>query len=400
MQTTFVPFEKLPYSDTCWSLIEGPDEKAYAAACSEHFSGGTAYIVRYDPESGEMEYLIDVAEVTGDLPENGRPTQCKVHDSMVVTDEGILYAATHLSGPAIDQVHYSPWAAFDDPVHSFSGAKLFAYDLGKEKVLWVEELLPWEGCRCLALDEKRGVVYFLGYPRDHFYCFDLQSRQLKDLGRVGSVNSQVIWTDNAGRAYVVEDFGCVLVCEEPGAELTDTGLRTPHATYQSGWHNVAYDAVKVPERDAVVGAGWNVDPHLFFLDHNDGNIRDLGAAKPEIASTLPRGLNDDHAGGLVFAANGDLLFTVTMGGKEGWKYDRNPCRLRRLNLNSGKSEDVAELIDQHQRPVSYISRAVRIGRRHYIGGMIGRVPSGILHVELEGEITEGKYEKTPRRFWG
>ena len=25
MRIRFIPFEKLPYADTCWALIEGPD---------------------------------------------------------------------------------------------------------------------------------------------------------------------------------------------------------------------------------------------------------------------------------------------------------------------------------------------------------------------------------------
>ena len=58
MRIRFIPFDKLPYADTCWALIEGPDERVYVAACCERSSGGTVYLLRYDPRTEQLEYLL------------------------------------------------------------------------------------------------------------------------------------------------------------------------------------------------------------------------------------------------------------------------------------------------------------------------------------------------------
>ena len=406
MKIRFIPFDKLPYSDTCWSLIEGPDEKVYAAACCEHGSGGTAFVVRYDPRTEQLEYLLDIAELVGEPPTNGRAGQCKIHYSMVIDDEGIMYAATHLSGPALDQVSYSPWSTFNDPARSFVGARMFAYDTRSEQVLWRETLIPWEGCRCLALDPAGGRLYAVGYPRDHFYVFDLRTRRCRDLGRIGSVNPQAIWLDRRGRAYTTDDYGKLLVFDPQAGELIPTDIQAPHAPYQNGWHNVVYDVVQVPGSDEVVGVSWNSDAYLFRFSPGEqpgsGEMQNLGPACPGIAGYGIHSPNTEHAGGLVFSAGGELLLSVSRT-EHGTRPKRKPKReawLKAMNLQTGRTREVCALRDEKGVQIGYISRAVRIGPEHLVMGVVGPVPTGIVHVVLDGEVSQGPCGATPRRYWG
>lgn len=403
MNIRFLPFEKLPYSDSCWSLIEGPDERVYAAGCAEHAPGGTAYVVRYDPIAGDLEYMLDVATAVGEDPRNGRATQCKIHYSMIIDDEGIMYGATHLSGPAVGEVRYNPWSTFNDPRRSYVGARLFAYDCGAEEVLWTDTLIPWEGCRCLALDRDRHCLYAVGYPRDHFYRYDLDSRERLDAGRIGSVNPQAIWFDGKMRAYTTGDDGRIVCFDPESQRLVDTDLHVPVAPYQSGWHSVVYDVVRVPGTDEVVGVSWNVDPRLFHFIPGDapgeGRVRDLGPAGPGIEGHGPRGLNTDHAGGLVFLANGDLLYGASRPGDGGDHWGR-ACVLKRMDIETGESEEICELVTEEDRRIGYVSRAARIGSRHLVFGAIGPRPTGIVHVELPEDLAAGPNQQTPRRIWG
>lgn len=403
MRVRFIPFEKLPYSDSCWSLIEGPDDRVYAAGCAEHSPGGTVYVVRYDPETEELEYLLDVAEVFGESPGNGRATQCKIHYSLLVADDGVMYGATHLSGPAVGQVRYDPWATFNDPDRSYLGALMFAYDTTTEEVLWTDKLIPWEGCRCLALDQHRARLYAVGYPRDHFYRYDLDGHERADMGRLGSVNPQAIWMDGRGRAYTTGDDGRI-VCYDPADEtLNETDLYLPTASYQSGWHNVIYDVVRVPDSEDVVGVTWNVDPRIFRFSPGNvsgrGEVRDFGPAGPGIEGQGVRGLNTDHAGGLVFLPNGDLLYGATRPADNGDRYGR-VCVLKRMNVETGESEEIGELHTDEGRPIGYVSRAVRIGPRDIVLGVVGPRPTGIVHVTLPDALAEGPHQETPRRYWG
>ena len=182
-------FTSHPNSDSCWSLSAGPDGRIYAAACSEHLPGERVILVRYDDERDSLEYLLEMDKAVDDPRESGRATQCKIHYSFAPSpSEGILYMATHLSGPPIDQPIYSPWLSWHDSGRCFRGSALLAFDTKKDEVLWWDTLFPKEGCRCLYLDEEQGLLYALSYPRDHLFVYDLEKRRARDLGRIGSVN--------------------------------------------------------------------------------------------------------------------------------------------------------------------------------------------------------------------
>jgi len=404
MEIRFIPFEKLPYADTCWSLIEGPDGRAYIAACCERSSGGTAFLLRYDPASGQLEYLLDVAQAVGCPPDDGHATQCKIHYSMVVDDDGVLYGATHLSGPAVGEVSYNPWATFGDPDRSFVGARLFAYDTRIEKVLWTDTLIPHEGCRCVALDRSRRRIYCVGYPRDHFYLYELQTHERRDLGRIGSVNPQAIWLDSSFRAYTTDDYGRVLLYDPEAERLVTTDLKAPHAPYQDGWHNMVYDAVAVPGTDDVVGVNWNVDPYLWRFSPapraGTGSMTSLGPAAPGIDGLTLRGVNTNHAGGLVFGAGGQLFFSVCGGKDVGDILPHAPAVLKVMDVDTGRTEVVCELVSEDGTVVPYISRAVRIGAEHLVMGMVGRDTAGFVHVTLDDEFTTGPHRRPERRYWG
>src|SRR5512144_2732262 len=98
------PFTNHPDSDTCWSLSVGPDGRIYAAACAESVPGGVVKPVRYNEEKDDLDYLFDLGEKVDDPGDSGRASQCKIHYSFVPSmADGILYMATHLSGPPIDR---------------------------------------------------------------------------------------------------------------------------------------------------------------------------------------------------------------------------------------------------------------------------------------------------------
>jgi hypothetical protein len=404
VRVSFIPFEKTPYADTCWAVIEGPDERAYVAACCERSAGGTVFLLRYDPRTQELEYLLDVAEAVGCPPGDGRATQCKIHYSMVVHDDGVMYGATHLSGPAVGEVSYNPWATFDDRRRSFVGARLFAYDTRSERVLWTDTLIPWEGCRCMALDRARHRLYVVGYPRDHFYAYDLAAHSRRDLGRIGSVNPQAIWLDSRMRAYTTDDYGRVLAFDPDSDQLLATDLKAPHAPYQDGWHNMVYDVVQVPGSDDVIGVSWNVDPHLFRFSPGPqpgtGAMRDLGPATPGIDGLSARGVNTTHAGGLVFSAGGLLLFSVSQGFDDGDILPHAPAVLKAMDVETGRTREVCVLEGDDGSVIPYVSRAVRIGRQHLVLGTVSRNLAGIAHVVLDGDLADGPYGETPRRYWG
>src|SRR5580704_15493422 len=96
------PFTGHPDSDTCWSLSVGPDGRIYAAACAESVPGGVVKPVRYNEQRDDLDYLFNLAEKVDDPGDSGRASQCKIHYSFAPSmHDGVLYMATHLSGPRI-----------------------------------------------------------------------------------------------------------------------------------------------------------------------------------------------------------------------------------------------------------------------------------------------------------
>ena len=191
-QTSWYPFTGHPDADTCWSVSVGPDGRIYAAACAESIPGGVVKVARYNEQKDALDYLFSLDEMVNDPGDSGRATQCKIHYSFAPSmSDGILYMATHLSGPPIDQPAYSPWLSWHDPKRCFRGSALLAFDTKKDQVLWWDTLIPKEGCRCLLHDEERHRLYALSYPRDHFFIYDTKRRTRRDVGRRSSREPKV-----------------------------------------------------------------------------------------------------------------------------------------------------------------------------------------------------------------
>ena len=412
---SYHPFAEKPLSDACWSLSAGPDGRIYSAACVEHTGGHSVTVVRYDEKRNAPEYLFDVADVCGDPPDSGRATQCKIHYSFApspATD--ILYCATHLSGPPKDETHYCPWSAWHDRKRAFMGAMLVAYDTKRDAVLWSELMIPREGCRCLALDEARGRLYAITYPRDHFVVYDLKTKTLRDVGRVGSVNCQCIFMDRIGRAYFTDDMGRVNRYDPERERLERLPILYPHAAYQTGWHGVIYDAVGCGE--AVYMLPWMAGSRLvryWPMEGPHGRMEDLGLVNQARDESFVISLATDHAGGLVVGGDGRVYFVCSR-----WKPDiEQPCAwnaapsdftaktahgdLVAFDPATGKMETVLTLQLGPDAVTSsqYVSRGARDHDGNLYFAHIGSRPSGFFRVTTPW-AKAGSSGHLPLRMWG
>jgi hypothetical protein len=388
----YYSFSEHPQSDSCWSLSTGPDGKIYAAACNENNPGGAVKIVRYNDESDSLEYLVDVPKVLNDPVDSGRGTQCKIHYSFAPSKrDGILYSATHLSGPPIDLEAYSPWRMWHDKKRCFRGAGLIAYDTTQDQVLWSDIMLPKEGCRCLAIDEKRQVLYSISYPRDHLFAYSLKNRQLKDLGRIGSVNSQAIFVDRRGYVWMTDDYGHMLRYLPDQDILETTPLIIPHSEFQNGWHCVLYDVVNAPDRQAYYMIPWSLDPHLirFWPEEGKyGRLEDLGPINQARDTGIIHCFHLDHAGGLVFDNEGYLYYVHSR-----WQQDSriqfntegqtikaegvvmriNPATLEKKEITTLKRGDES---------IHYITRGAKDRNGNLFWGIIASNPVGFFKLQM------------------
>ena len=312
---TWYPFTFHPKSDSCWSLSVGPDGRIYAAACCEHLPGETVVPCRYNETADAVEPLFEMDKRVDDPRDSGRATQCKIHYSFVPSmADGILYMASHLSGPPIDRPAYSPWMSWLDPERCFRGSALLAFDTATDEVLWWDTLTPKEGCRALLHDEERRRLYALSYPRDHLFVYDLERRERRDIGRIGSVNAQVLFLDSRHRVWTTSDYGRLVRYDPEADRIEHSPYVLPHdPEFQTGWHSVLYDAAPSPDGRCVYGVTWIAAPRLMRIwpDEGDwGRVEDLGPATQDRDKSLPLSTSLDHCGGLVFAGDGQLYYVA------------------------------------------------------------------------------------------
>lgn len=414
-QCSWYQFTEHPDSDSCWSLSAGPDGRIYAAACAETVPGGVVKLVRYREETDSLEYLFSLDEMVDDPYDSGRATQCKIHYSFAPSlSDGILYMATHLSGPPIDQPAYSPWSSWHDKERCFRGAALLAFDTGTDEVLWWDTIIPKEGCRCLLHDEECGCLYALSYPRDHLIRYDIRKRQPADLGRIGSINAQALFTDRSHRVWTTDDYGHLVRFDPEKDRIERSPFVLPHEEYQTGWHSVLYDVAPSPDGNCVYATTWNGSPRLLRIWPDDGawgRIEDLGRVTPEHDLTVPENFFIDHCGGLVFAGDGMLYYGASRwtGGYPAIDEVTNLFpggeskagalgTVWRLDPGTLKREQVA-VLDRPDATAHYVTRGAVDSSGDLFFGHVGPPPVGFFKIEMPADRKRPNAH-LPLRMWG
>ena len=407
-KTSWYPFAEHKDADTCWSVSVGPDGRIYAAACAESVPGGVVQVVRYNEQKDALDYLFSLGEMVDDPGDSGRATQCKIHYSFAPSmSDGVLYMATHLSGPPIDQPAYSPWLSWHDPKRCFRGSALLAFDTKKDKVLWWETLIPKEGCRCLLHDEERHTLYALSYPRDHFIIFDTKNRTRRDVGRIGSINAQTLFLDRKHRVWTTDDYGHLVRYDPEKDRLEHSPFVLPHdPEFQTGWHSVFYDVAASPKGDCVYGVTWIAAPRLMRIWPDEGDwprVEDLGPATQRRDPTIHKDRFVAHCGGMVFAGDGQLYYVASRwrdpvySPMEGKKHEREGV-VWRLNPATLERQEVA-ILEHPTQPAQYVSRGAVDHNGDLFFGNVGTKPVGLFKVHLPAARKKTNAH-LPIRMWG
>ena len=317
IQISTVPFLKLPEHDTIWAFIEGCDGRLYTGVCGEITGGMSAYVTGYDPLSGQVDYLCEMASTLGIPQDNGQATHSKVHKSLLQDEDGTIYAATHCTGAPVNDWIWRAWNCYNHPEKFFSGAGFVAMKNNGE-VLYSKIILDREGSRCMALASKHRLIYGLSYPKNHFFVYDLETRETTDYGRIGNINAQCIFLDKEENGYTTDDFGKIVKFDVNKKRLEETGVQIPHAVYRNGYHNTVYDVTPSAEGDSVYGVTWTLGTRLFRYDFAENRLVDYGKAVGEEEEQWSHIIHS-HAGGLVCAENGLLYLVVNRATEEGPK---------------------------------------------------------------------------------
>ncbi|MFA5645767.1 MAG: hypothetical protein WDA18_05370 [Candidatus Ratteibacteria bacterium] len=353
MKLKSIVFKELPVHDTCWSITTGVDGNIYLGICGELTGGLSVFIAKYDPERAKLDYLLEVGPALGLPSTSTRAPYCKIHYCMLPSRSGKLYCATHCSGPALNQPIWRPWHTWDDFDRMHPGFHIFSFDPASETIEDFGIMSPNEGSRAAAFAEKKGFIYGITWPRNHFYIYDINKRKYRDMGRIGDVNAQVVWIDGEENGYTVDDLGFIVKYDVEEDRLIHLDVEVPRSLESPSEGRSAYDVVLSPDGKSVYGVVWNMErvafaERMFRYDFGDNRIVDLGPAHDEHKL--------DHAGGLVFGDDGYLYYAISKKDKNRRLFYR--MYLFRMDINNLKKEEICAFDDGDWHS-EYIAKATK-----------------------------------------
>lgn len=259
-----------PGHDVVYGLAPGAGTEIYLAPSNEFTPGLCAAVFAFDWATGQFRRVIDVAAATGFDPASGLMPHCKVHLCLNSASDGRVFALTHFTAPGVGQRDFEPIRAYR---RDFPGCHLLEYDPAAG-VVSHGRLLAGEGARISCLDRRRLQLYFLSYPRNHLWRYDVARRELHDLGRMGQENSFGLEVTDDGTVFTTDDLGEVFRYHPDEGEVRGTRRFLPISPGRTLQGN--YARRMTLGRDGAIYGFTNKGSRLFRIDPAGGEVADLG----------------------------------------------------------------------------------------------------------------------------
>lgn len=169
--------------DTYNAISTASDGKIYYVLSSAVIEkAGQMYC--FDPKTEEIKFLGDLTELCGEKELKAIP-QGKSHVDFYEM-KGKLYFATHLGFYEIidgmERLPVNPPSGYK----LYPGGHILSYDLASGKFEDLEIAPDGEGIITMILDNNRGHIYGLTWPKGYFIHYDINKDKLRNLGQVTS----------------------------------------------------------------------------------------------------------------------------------------------------------------------------------------------------------------------
>lgn len=167
--------------DTYNALTAASDGKIYYVLSSDQIHvGGKMYL--YDPETDKTELLGDLTEICGEKDQMFIP-QGKSHARFFERD-GKLYFSTHVGYyeliDGMDRLPVNPPAGYK----LYPGGRILSYDLQSRAFENLALVPNGEGMVSMTMDQERGQIFGISWPKGSFIHYDIDNNRLKDLGQI------------------------------------------------------------------------------------------------------------------------------------------------------------------------------------------------------------------------
>jgi hypothetical protein len=177
--------------DTYNGISSASDGKIYYVLCSQLMDiAGQMYSL--DPKTGSIEHLGDLTEICGEK-DLKVVAQGKSHVNFMES-KGKLYFVTHLG-------YYSIINGMEKtgiPTEGFNpyrGGHILSFDM-KNKTFEDLGIAPHsEGIITMNMDVDRGLIYGLTWPTGYLFRYNVETREMKDLGPLTGKGEDGMGTD-------------------------------------------------------------------------------------------------------------------------------------------------------------------------------------------------------------
>ncbi|MCE9607267.1 MAG: SMP-30/gluconolactonase/LRE family protein [Planctomycetia bacterium] len=176
-----------------FALVEGKNGLLYIGTAKY---GENAYLVEFDPASGQMVTVVDCMREIGSKA-TGFAAQSKIHTRNNVGASGKIYFGTKQGYPEEKK---------GEKLTDYPGGYPMVYDPATRTTRVYPIPIPHQGIISVTPDEARGVAYISTCSDErpiessHFLKLDLETGKYRDLGETNHVYAFIV-VDALGRAY-------------------------------------------------------------------------------------------------------------------------------------------------------------------------------------------------------
>jgi len=358
--TRFVQLPNDEGHNAVWDFVRSPDGRFYVSVCGENEKPLTALLYEYDPKTGDLRLIFDVAKIW--IVDAAQMPPSKIHTSIDFMPDGRLIMATHNTAPAPGHKQWMFEQHYEHPWEGYPGSILMIVDPDTRDVQIKGIPVPRESIYGGMLGNDPRYYYFLGYMRGHFYRIDLETNEVKDYGKVSEFSSCRLVKDAKGRFYGSSYTGSFWRYDPERDEIEDLKIQflPPSGTK----HRRQFIFALHTPRNTLLMVG-NMDGELLELDPEKLEVTRHGSILPSYVPSV----NGYGIGGLAADDN----FVLYYGLKTHDEYC--PIRLVRWDLYGGGKPENMGLVTWGGKDSQYICEMIFDG-------------DGILHlVDVCGEFS-------------
>ena len=195
------------------ALLATEDGKVYMGTST--YTHG-AQLLELDRKTGEIRAVVDLEQSLKQHGDDAIP-HSKIHTHLTRSKDGVIYFGTHTGHP--DENY--------DDVRRYEGGHFMSYDPKAGTLTDYGIGMPGDSLMRVVLDEARGKLYGMTFPKGNLLVCDLRTRVVTDMGKASVSTYSTPWVLSDGNVYFASRLD-ELSCFDPDrGEITVLPLTLP-----------------------------------------------------------------------------------------------------------------------------------------------------------------------------